>query len=73
MKQINVNFHECEHEGDLGGYVYDLRQSGAKILHTTINDESEVGNVVIEVENFEAFMEKFKKTSSCDFSNLSHY
>lgn len=69
-RNMTIRFHECEHSGDLGGYIHDLRDSGAKILDRGINDEAETGYVDVEIENFEAFLAKFKTTSSFDFSNL---
>lgn len=72
MKKQNfaIRFHECEHYGDLDMYIYDLRQSGAKIIDSGVNDEAETGYVYVDIENFEAFLVKFKTTSSFDFSSL---
>ena len=71
MNQGWITFNECEHTGDLDGYFTDLVESGAKILDSTINEDSEEGRVKISVTGMKSFMEKFRKTDSFALSNLS--
>ena len=67
-----IEFYECEHDGDLNNYISDLQESGASVIDSNINHEAEIGHVTIEVEDYEAFLEKFKETDSIDFSSIRH-
>lgn len=69
MKEIWINFHECEHDGDLDTYKNDIRNAGGKILSSEINYDEESAVVHIEIDD--SFMHKFKGTDSFGFSNLS--
>ena len=65
-----ISFSECEHDGDLGNYEDDLQNSGAKIISSTCDSESETGEVTIEVADYEDFKKKFKETDSAGFSSI---
>lgn len=69
--QKTLQFYECEHDGDLGTYVDDLVQCGATIISTSINEEAEIGTVVIEFPDNEKvqFIEKLRKTETFLFLN----
>ena len=66
---LTISFYECEHDGDLEDYVDDVVESGGKIVSSEINEEAEIGRVTVEVEDREAFFEKFKKTDAYCFIN----
>ena len=64
-----IRFYECEHQGDLNNYCDDLIASGAKVTQRTL-DEDEEGLVKVEVEDYAAFMAKFKTTDAFQMSSL---
>jgi len=70
MKEANILFTECEHDGDLETYLEDLRQSGAKILNSSVNEEEETGTVRVQIEDIKSFIEKFRQTDSYEFSSI---
>ena len=70
---FKVVFGECEHSGDLDRYLDDVRLSGGTILNSNINYISEVGVVELEVEYYDEWLEKFKKTESYLFSDYSYF
>lgn len=71
MKILTLHFSECEHNGDLQSYVNDIVESGGNIKSSSINYEEENAVVVIELNDYNDFYEKFKRTNAFDFSNLS--
>ena len=68
MKTINLEFYECEHQGDLDNYISDLPK-GVYVTHRSINYSAETGNITIQVEDDKAFWEEFKKTDAYEFLN----
>ena len=68
--RFEVQFDECEHEGDLEEYVNDLQESGAEIIDHNINYDAECGYVTIEVSDTKDFISKFKQTNSFDFAGF---
>lgn len=67
---IVATCHECEHEGDMGNYLYDLRKSGAEILGSSINHDEETGEITMRIPDAVDFMQKFKNTDSYGFVSL---
>jgi len=67
MKTIKLYFYECEHEGDLGNYKEDVRDSGGKILNSGLNYEAETGWLEVEIDD--KFWERFKQTNSYGYIN----
>ena len=74
-RTIQLHFHECEHDGDLNTYLEDVQECKTvlNIVSTEINHEAETGDVYVEITNIDDFIEEFKGTYACDFSNYSHY
>ena len=70
MKQMEIHFTECEHEGDFDQYASDLRNSGAQELSGSINYDTETCTICVSVEDEVLFLDKFEETESFDFSNL---
>jgi hypothetical protein len=71
MATLKIWFHECEHNGDLDGYIRDLGRSGARVLRSALNEDAEEGVVQVEVEDRTKFVEAFKQTDSFEFSSLA--
>lgn len=71
MKTITLNFHECEHEGDLDYYLDDIREAGGNAVSWELNYEAETAEVKVEVEDVKEFLIKFKETDGCDFSQYA--
>jgi len=71
MNKGTILFSECEHNGDLDTYIEDLGNSGATILSSEVNGDSEEGRVEIQVEDTKEFLKKFKETDSYGFSHLA--
>lgn len=69
MKTITLEFYECEHQGDLDNYLYDVRQSGGKIISERINYEAEIGIVAAEVQDDKEFWRLFKETEAYNWLN----
>lgn len=67
--KIPIEFYECEHDGDLDGYIKDINASGGKVIESRVDHEEETGYVVVEVTDKEAFWAAFKQTSSYGFIN----
>ncbi len=61
-------FYECEHDGDLGGYVADLGRAGATVVSQRLLS-SETCEVVIRVSDWPSFVRRFKETPSADFTD----
>ena len=70
MKDLRIEFSECEHDGDLRVYLNDLTESGAIILDSVIDDGEETALVNIRVVDVNDFLKKFKMTDSHGFSSL---
>jgi hypothetical protein len=70
-QKFTVVFYECEHSEDIDKYIDDLEASGAKVLESSIDEDTEEGIVKCECEHFRQFFIQFKQTESFEFSNLS--
>lgn len=67
---ITLTFNECEHEGDLDTYVWEVVNSGGQVVEKRWDPKRRKGMVEITVNNerdFESFMDKFKSKSSHSF------
>lgn len=69
IKEITLG--KCEHEGDLEKPFKDLRNSGTAILEYEINDKAETAKILVQVDNVEEFMNKYRKTGSFGLSSLN--
>ena len=72
-KKINaryLRFEECEHEGDMSNYVEDLIKSGAKVKNKNLDYEEECCEIIVEIDDYEAFYKKFERTFSFAFTHL---
>jgi len=67
METIRLTFYECEHNGDIRKYSDDMIKCGAKIIDTYVDPNSEIGDIIAEVENYEQFKLLFAETESVDF------
>lgn len=65
---IEVTYYECEHFGDLERYKQELCSAGARVIEENPDFDSEEVTFRIEVDNINAFLEKFRKTDSYDFA-----
>jgi len=65
MHEITLEFHECEHEGDLDHYIDDLPR--CKVISTNINKSAEIGTVVIRVHDRKKFWDEFRETEAYEF------
>jgi hypothetical protein len=65
-----IYFENCEHSGDLENYKMELTNCGAKILFEEPDYSEETVLFVIEVEDYEVFLQKFRLTDEIDSSNL---
>jgi hypothetical protein len=68
--KCTIYCHECEHEGDMNNYLYDIRNSGAKVLSHEIFYDSETGEIHVEIDDLDKFNEKFQETDSYDFCHV---
>ena len=67
MREVNIQFYECEHDGDLQNYIEDIEQSGGEVLDSSLNYEAEVGSVKVKIDD--TFLDKFKETDAYQFIN----
>lgn len=65
--KVKLIFSECEHEGDMDHYAADIIASGGKIVNTYIDYDNEIGTAIVEIEDKEKFLEKFRETDSYGF------
>jgi len=65
--KINVQFTECEHEGDLSNYIDDINASGGEVLQQVFNYNEETADLVISVDDMEDFTFRYRKTESAGF------
>ena len=70
MLRIKIVFSECEHSGDLENYLEDIQKSGGRVICSSVGDEEEVGEVIVDIEDKGLFLAQFKTTDSFGFSNL---
>ena len=35
--RFRIDFRECEHDGDLDNYIYDIKESGGTIINKEID------------------------------------
>lgn len=66
--KVEIEFTECEHDGDLDNYIQDIESSGGCVINSTVNYLAEIGIVSVECES--DFFDKFKETDSYEFSSL---
>ena len=61
-----LSFREVEHDDDLDDIIDDLVESGAKIIDSCVNEYSEIGYVLVGVDEDKKqdFIDRFKKTGS---------
>lgn len=65
-----IYFFNCEHPGDLETYKSELQDCGAKIIYEEPDYSEEAVMFIIEVEDYDTFIEKFRLTDSIESSNL---
>lgn len=65
-----ITFTECEHHGDAFEYETALTDCGAQIVDSNIDFDEETIDIIIEVEDYPVFFNKFIETESFPFSNL---
>jgi len=68
--KVNLEFHECEHQGDMDNYINDLLDCGATQINSNINYEAEIGTVDFEVKDYGVFLSSFEKVEAYEFSSL---
>ena len=69
MKKIILEFYEAEHHGDVENYKSDIIDCGGKVTDSTLDEDSETCTITVEVEDINAFNEKFEKTDAFMFLN----
>lgn len=67
MTKIRISFTECEHSGDMDNYTEDIIKCGGRIVRTEVDSDAEEGYAIVEVDDKEAFVEKFKQTDAYQF------
>lgn len=68
--RVKIEFEECEHPGDLENYKQDLINCDATIVESKLDYEDETAIVIIEVEDYNRFMDNFGITTSYDFATF---
>ena len=69
-RKFRLAFYECEHGGDMDNYIDDVAKAGGRVTDTSLNEDAETCYLTIEVADYAAFLEAFKKTDSFGLSNL---
>ena len=69
MQNLELEFYECEHNGDLDYYLDDIIECGGKIVSSSVDHDSEIGHVVVAVKNRKEFITKFQETDASQFLN----
>lgn len=64
---ITLIFSECEHHGDMDGYISDVVQSGGKIQNQKLDTRDETCQLEISIEDATLFWKKMRETDSFDF------
>lgn len=68
-KPMKLEFGECEHNGDLDHYLKDIRWAGGRVVKSRLGrGDSCVVEIMVKDRN--DFIERFKKTEACSFSQL---
>ena len=67
--RMHLTFYECEHGGDLDHYLDDIYNSGGKVIRSQVERDEEC-SVLVEVEDKQDFLKRFKRTKSYGFSDL---
>ncbi len=67
--RFRIDFRECEHDGDLDNYIYDIVESGGTVINKQIDYDEETAWVIVEADNKDDFFEKFEHTNAYDFTN----
>lgn len=62
-----LTFYECEHQGDLAHYETDLERAGAIVVESSVEEDSEVGRVLVEFDDRAVFVAAFRETPAADF------
>ena len=65
--RLRIPFTECEHDGDMNNYAGDIRACGGTIVRTSVNPDAEEGYAIVEVDDKDAFIAKFKETDAYQF------
>lgn len=71
MINFFINFIECEHPGDQQNYECQVIDSGAEIINTEADYDSEELNMCCKTEDYDAFIKIFKETDAYDFAQIS--
>jgi hypothetical protein len=65
--RLRIPFTECEHDGDMDNYAGDIRACGGTIVRTSVDPDAEEGYAIVEVDDKDAFIAKFKQTDAYQF------
>ncbi len=69
--KLRLRFYECEHSGDLSLYEDDVAKAGGEILESSMDEDAEVGIILVETKDPAEFKRRFMETDSFGFSNVS--
>jgi hypothetical protein len=73
MIRIHLSFKECKHFTDLENYMKDVKACDGDIGVAIVADETERGYIEVGIKDLYQFVERFKKTRACRYSNLASY
>lgn len=66
---LNLEFYECETDGDLNWYSEAIEESGGSVIDRRVDHDNEIGYVTVSVTDREDFFEKLKNTDQGGFLN----
>ena len=67
--KIELEFYECETDGDLNWYKDAIIESGGIVIDGRLDYEAELGYINVEIRDKEDFWERFNKTDQGGFLN----
>jgi hypothetical protein len=67
--KIELEFYECETDGDLNWYSEAIEESGGSIIDRRVDHNNELGYVTVSVTDKEEFLIKLLNTDQGGYLN----